>query len=603
MPFVRIPRPQAVVALGMLGALLWSGHADAFCREVTGTPPAGYDPADAGCFNGVDDAGKPFVPLYWRNQCVSYSLQKNASDRWSRSPTRAASHARPSTPGPTLRVIADAGGPSITEYEYGPPIDCDEAPSNEHNNPIIFRDDTWPYDSVNALGFTTLTVDLDTGEIYGAAIEINSSTNGIVAEVDGSIPNGFYDLAKHLDPRSGPLSRAGPLRPSRAPSCMPTITAGQSVLTPDDVSGICSIYPPDMTRDTAEGKVGSVLCNATPAARLLDLVRHARRRGIRHRLGRSPAGRRRRSSLHTPALAPWPWPGPWRRGSRDRRRSWLSAVLARRSGPRVHARPEGAIGRLTRRMRGGAAAVGITAAFFALTAREARASVAIAVLFDELVQKATAVAVVTPVEQRGVVEDGRIVTYTHVRVDRRVAGPIAGDLWLRALGGAVGRIGQIVQGQPTLRPRPARAAYSCDPMRAQPRRAFGLVVRHRGGAGGVSDREERGAGAACDRERRRGARVPGARAGRPSVCPRRARRPSARGGGPPDHSRVDAAARPLTPPVTCRGIRRQPRRQRCRSSRWPARAPSRLHVSTTPTPETSPAKTSNGADVPLHGPP
>ena len=99
--------------------------------------------------------------------------------------------------------------------------------------------------------------------------------------------------------------------------------------------------------------------------------------------------------------------------------------------------------------RGGATALGVIVAVFCLASREVKASVSIAVLFDELVQDASAVAVVTPVEQSGVVEDGRIVTYTHVRVDRRVAGSIAGDVWLRALGGAVGRIGQLVQGQPT----------------------------------------------------------------------------------------------------------------------------------------------------------
>lgn len=104
---------------------------------------------------------------------------------------------------------------------------------------------------------------------------------------------------------------------------------------------------------------------------------------------------------------------------------------------------------MTPRMRGGAAAVGVIAALLGLAGREARASVSIAVLFDDLVQKASAVAVVTPVEQSGVVEDGRIVTYTHVRVDRPLAGSIGRDVWVRALGGAVGRIGQIVQGQPT----------------------------------------------------------------------------------------------------------------------------------------------------------
>jgi hypothetical protein len=104
---------------------------------------------------------------------------------------------------------------------------------------------------------------------------------------------------------------------------------------------------------------------------------------------------------------------------------------------------------MTARTLGRATALGMAVALLGLAWREAKASVSIAVLFDDLVQKASAVAVVTALEQSGVIEDGRIVTYTHVRVDRRLAGSIAGEVWIRALGGAVGRIGQLVQGQPT----------------------------------------------------------------------------------------------------------------------------------------------------------
>jgi hypothetical protein len=82
----------------------------------------------------------------------------------------------------------------------------------------------------------------------------------------------------------------------------------------------------------------------------------------------------------------------------------------------------------------------------------ARASVSIAVAFDALVKESTAVALVTPVEQKSVWENGRIYTYTRVHADNGVAGEVAtGDEpWVRTMGGVVGHVGQLVDGEPVL---------------------------------------------------------------------------------------------------------------------------------------------------------
>lgn len=80
---------------------------------------------------------------------------------------------------------------------------------------------------------------------------------------------------------------------------------------------------------------------------------------------------------------------------------------------------------------------------------DAQASVMIAVPFEALVKDADAVAVVVPEEAKSVWEDGRIYTYTKVRVDQGVAGDTAGqELWIRTMGGVVGKIGQLVDGEP-----------------------------------------------------------------------------------------------------------------------------------------------------------
>lgn len=85
----------------------------------------------------------------------------------------------------------------------------------------------------------------------------------------------------------------------------------------------------------------------------------------------------------------------------------------------------------------------------ATVATDAQASVMIAVPFESLVKDADAVAVVVPEEAKSVWEEGRIYTYTKVRIDQGVAGDTAGpEVWIRTMGGVVGKIGQLVDGEP-----------------------------------------------------------------------------------------------------------------------------------------------------------
>lgn len=81
---------------------------------------------------------------------------------------------------------------------------------------------------------------------------------------------------------------------------------------------------------------------------------------------------------------------------------------------------------------------------------DAAASVSIAVPFDSLVKDADTVAVITPGEQTSVWEDGRIYTYTKVHVDQGVAGELGAGAegYVRTMGGVVGKIGQLVDGEP-----------------------------------------------------------------------------------------------------------------------------------------------------------
>ena len=56
-------------AFGLVLLAPRTGHA--FCRTTTTPIPASYSPAD-GCFTDG-------LPLFWKNACVGYSLNENAS--------------------------------------------------------------------------------------------------------------------------------------------------------------------------------------------------------------------------------------------------------------------------------------------------------------------------------------------------------------------------------------------------------------------------------------------------------------------------------------------------------------------------------------------
>jgi hypothetical protein len=257
-------------ALTTLGA---ARPAHAYCRTTTVGVPADYDPTEVGCW-------VQGYPLYWTNACVSYDLQKDASEQMSYD-SAAAAIAQAFSQWTGTACPTDGSGPSrvsIDVRDFGP-VDCGTVEYNQYGpnqHTIVFRDDTWPYhDSSNTLALTTVTFDPDTGEIYDADMEINSTmplTAWDPANPYAPIAADGYDFLSIVTHETGHflgMAHSADDHATMFAHYTPGATA-MRLLTADDVAGICSIYSPDGTRNTSpqavppNGQVPEGACDATP---------------------------------------------------------------------------------------------------------------------------------------------------------------------------------------------------------------------------------------------------------------------------------------------------------------------------------------------------
>ena len=242
-------RPFAA-ALAAAFALLASARAEAYCRS------SACPPREDGSTNGHicnppqdDDCG---VELQWRQPCIGFNVHTSASGQVDYETAEATLvHAF------AAWTAVDCGGlaaPSIAVFDLGE-VSCGTIEYNQHAgnaNVLVFRDDFWPHlsdgsSTADTLALTTVTYDVEKGDIYDADIEVNTADNTFSTSDEPGPED--VDLLSVLTHEVGHL--LGLAHSSEAGATMyPDYLRGTidiRQLSADDEQAICSAYPPDRT--------------------------------------------------------------------------------------------------------------------------------------------------------------------------------------------------------------------------------------------------------------------------------------------------------------------------------------------------------------------
>jgi hypothetical protein len=199
------------------------------------------------------------VALQWRQPCVSFDIQRDASTQVDYAH---AEQALTQAFDAWMGVSCQGSGPGIQVFDFGP-VTCDLIEYNQHAgnaNVLLFRDSAWPHDTggggVDTLALTTVTYDVDKGDIYDADIEVNTADNAFTtSDTPGPMDVDLLAVLTHETGHFLGLAHSqDPTATMFASYVMGTTTI--RTLTPDDQAAICVAYPP--------GRTATGMCSGLP---------------------------------------------------------------------------------------------------------------------------------------------------------------------------------------------------------------------------------------------------------------------------------------------------------------------------------------------------
>jgi hypothetical protein len=241
---------RSALLLGALPALvisLTAANAGAYCRTTT----CDINDPTVDCHVDADGCAVTGAYLYWKEGCLSFSVQKDGSpkrgityDTFDKAIQLAFTQ--------WVNAPCVGGTPSFKLWDFDAtfgPSTCGEPEYNRkaaNANIWMFRDDDWPYPGVSAtLALTTVSFEIATGRILDADVEVNS----FAIDITTSTTNPRADLQSIATHEAGHFL-------GLAHSDDPTATMyaayqpgnlGFRTLRQDDQEAICKAYPVNRT--------------------------------------------------------------------------------------------------------------------------------------------------------------------------------------------------------------------------------------------------------------------------------------------------------------------------------------------------------------------
>ncbi|MFO0755517.1 MAG: matrixin family metalloprotease [Byssovorax sp.] len=203
-----------------------------------------------------DDCG---TPLQWRKPCVSFSLQQDGSRDVALKDVRSTMLAAFKT---WKKAGCEGGAPSIDVLDFGE-VACDRVEYNQHAgnaNVVMFRTLMWPHmddgsdGTTDTIALTTVTYDVEKGDIFDADMEINEAQNHFTTG-DAMVDVDLLSVVTHEAGHFLGLSHSSAAGATMFPS-YDNGSIDLRDLTDDDIAGICDTYPP--------GRKASGTCDGLP---------------------------------------------------------------------------------------------------------------------------------------------------------------------------------------------------------------------------------------------------------------------------------------------------------------------------------------------------